>query len=542
MKMLVLCLATLGLLAGQAFAAGPPLEDVTLVPLGTYDTGVFDESAAEIVAYHAKSKRLFITNAFDGAIDVVDIHDVTAPELLFQIPTGGGGPTSVAVHPRRGLIAVAVMADTKTDDGTVEFFSTNGEPLGSVGVGALPDMVVWTHDGRKVLVANEGEPSDDYLTDPEGSVSIITLGVGQPDKMVQQATVQTAGFSDGIVGPGVRIYGPGASAAQDLEPEYIAVSKDDKTAWVTCQENNAIAMLDVETAQFQWVRSLGYKDHSLAGNALDASNKDDGINIANWPVLGMYQPDAIATYRVGNDQYLITANEGDAREYVIEDPEDPEEEIDIFVEETRGKKLDLDPTVFPDAETLQENENLGRLKVTTSYPAVEGEAGYAEIYSFGTRSFSIWTAEGDLVFDSGEQFAQITAAFTPELFNATNDEDDPDARSDDKGCEVESVTLGKINGRTIAFIGLERIGGVMIYDVSNPVSPTFCDYVNNRVDGEVGPDLGPEGLTFIPAGKSPIDEPLLVVANEVSGTTTIFVVIAPDDDDDDDDDDDEDDD
>lgn len=157
----------------------------------------------------------------------------------------------------------------------------------------------------------------------------------------------------------------------------------------------------------------------------------------------------------------------------------------------------------------------------------DDDGDFDELYSYGARSFSIWTAQGDLVFDSGEQFAWIMAAEIPELFNANNDEDGADSRSDDKGSEPEAVTLGEIHGRTIAFIGLERPGGIMIYDVSNPFSPTFCSYANNRVDGEVGPDLGPEGLKFIPASKSPIHEPLLVVANEVSGTTTIFMVVAP---------------
>ena len=35
-------------------------------------------------------------------------------------------------------------------------------------------------------------------------------------------------------------------------------------------------------------------------------------------------------------------------------------------------------------------------------------------------------------------------------------------------------------------------------------------------------DLGPEGLVFIPAAQSPNGRPLLVVGNEVSGTTAVL--------------------
>ena len=245
------------------------------------------------------------------------------------VPLGSGLlPNSVAIHD--GIVAVALQQvdPNKTSPGVVKFFDTDGNFLNQLTVGALPDMLVFSHNGRWLLVANEGEPSSYQVpgsldNDPEGSVSIIDMRRGAA--LLTQDDVRTATFDDSIPkrnASSIRIYGPGASLAQDLEPEYIAVSHDSKTAWVTLQENNAIAILDIEKGKFTRLVGLGFKDHFLAGSGLDASDQDlavdngslkDGINIETWPVFGMYQPDGIASYRVGNETYLVMANEGDTR-------------------------------------------------------------------------------------------------------------------------------------------------------------------------------------------------------------------------------------
>jgi len=229
-------------------------------------------------------------------------------------------------------------------------------------------MLTFTPDGRFLLVANEGEPSDDYLVDPEGSVSIVDLGAGLP------GTVRTAGFSafaGTLLSPAVRVFGPRASFAQDLEPEYITVSDDGRRAWVTLQDNNAIAEIDVERGVTIAIRGLGFKDHLLVGNGLDASDRDGpSINILTWPVRGLYQPDAIASYRVGGQTYLITANEGDARDY------------DGFSEEARVGALRLDPVAFPNAAALQSSAQLGRLTVTTANGDPDRDGDFDELYSF----------------------------------------------------------------------------------------------------------------------------------------------------------------
>ncbi len=927
------------------FSSATPIEPpqpsnaITLTPLGTYATGVFDEGAAEIPAFDPISKRLFVVNGNREAIDVLDVSNPTNPTLITSIDVSDfGSPNSVAV--KNGLVAIAIENANVQDNGIVRIYNTNSLTLvHEVTVGALPDMLTFTPDGSKILVANEGEPNDDYSVDPEGSVSIIDVTSAHVTKIDFTSFNNQKEF---LRLRGVRIFGPDATVAEDFEPEYIAISNDSKTAWITLQENNAIAVLDIATQKITEILPLGVKDWSqdlpqltqynwdlsnellgttpagqqiklggmsglffekvtedgklqfittpdrgpnaeptdldgdgieerpfplpnyqprlirftldrnteeieitekifltrevngesvpltglpnlqageagtaytdetpvdlfgnplendpfgadfesivvasdgtfwmsdeyrpaiyhfdaegvlidrfipqgtaaaagvsegtfgietlpsvyaqrrenrgfegmalntdnntltawiqspvdnpdvtndatsrnsqilrilavnaatgnptgeyvyflegspgvdkigdavyagnnkfyvierdsgttadakkfifevdltgasnilgtalssattsdtalermtaeqlaqlginpankrkvanipslgyVAGdkteglallpngslaiindndfgllaqeipgdgsvplnpnptptilgiidfdhpNRLDASDRDDEINLQNWPVFGLYQPDAIATFTSNGQTYLITANEGDAREY------------DGFEEEERIKDVDLDPTAFPNADELQQDENLGRLGITNTAGDLDGDGDFDQLYSFGTRSFSIWDSKGNLVYDSGDDFERITAELFPDFFNANSDDNDSfDSRSDNKGPEPEGVTIGVINSRTYAFIGLERIGGIMVYDVTNPSQPQFTQYLNNRNfagDAEAGTagDLGPEGLTFISAADSPTGKPLLAVANEISGTTTLYAINVP---------------
>lgn len=511
---------------------------IELNVLGSYKApgNVFDESAAEIVAHDAANQRLFVVNANAATVDVLDIRNPSAPVLVNTIDASREGASANSVAVYGDLVAVAIEAEVKQDNGKVVFYNASDlSKAGEVTVGALPDMVTFTRDGQKVLVANEGEPNGDYTRDPEGSVSVIDLANG-----VDKATVKTADFrafngrEQALRESGIRIFGPGASAAQDFEPEYIAVSVDNTRAWVALQENNAVAVLDIENARILDVLPLGFKDHRMLGNELDASNKDGGINLRNWPIKGMYLPDAMASYGYNGKTYYITANEGDSRDY------------DGFSEEYRVKDLQLSEAFGTEAQRkeLQDSANLGRLKVTSTMGVVNGcdpsssatdvekDCVFGELYSYGARSFSIWNEQGQRVFDSGNDFERITANLIPEGFNATNDENGVDDRSDDKGPEPEAVTIGEINGQNYAFIGLERVGGIMVYNVTNPQNPQFVQYLNNRnfsVDkaaaeaGKAG-DLGPEGLAFIRAEDSPIGQPILAVGNEVSGTTTLYSI------------------
>lgn len=521
-----------------------------LVQIGRYQSGIFDDGGAEIVAYDSASQQLFVVNAGDNTVDVLDISNPAEPSLVSTLDLSAqdsvdftaGGPNSVAVA--NGTLAVAIEADTKQDAGRVYFYDAASLAfLASAEAGALPDMVTFTPDGNYVLVANEGEPSGDYSVDPEGSVSLIDISAG-----VANASVSHASFTSfnsqaaALKADGVRLFGPGASVAQDLEPEYIAVSADSATAWVTLQENNALAMVDIASATVTDIVPLGYKDHSLQGNGLDADRNDKYPQLANLPVYGMYQPDAIAAYSFNGNTYLITANEGDAREYIYDADSTSctnaghtdlgDGECLSYAEETKLEDLTLDAGSFSAEQIalLQDGGGIGDLTVTLTEGDADINGQHEAIYAYGARSFSIWNAEGEQVYDSGDQIEQIVANQSPLFFNLSNDGNGTDNRSDNKGPEPEGVTIGQVAERSYAFIGLERQGGIMVFDVTNPFAPFFVEYQSNRDlavepgEGVDAGDLGPEGLLFIPAQDSPTGAALLVVGNEVSGTTTIYQV------------------
>jgi hypothetical protein len=516
----------------EASHAGRPTpRTLTLEKIGGFDGGAV--GAAEITAYDAASKRLFVVNGANGTVDVLDMSNPAAPTRVgapISVAGLGSGVNSVAVHD--GLVAIAVQALVKTDPGYVSLYEAASlRHIETLQVGALPDMLVFTRNGKYLLVANEGEPNSYGLADsvdPEGSISIIRI------KRHGQSSVKTADFKayigkeDVLRAKGVRIYGPGANAAQDLEPEYIAISHDGERAYVTLQENNAVAIVDIERAKVVSIKPLGLKDHGVTGNGLDASDEDAGVDtnsgtpairIAPQPVKGMYQPDAIASFVIGGKTYLITANEGDTRA----DWPGFNEEIRVRAHCTAG----LDPAVFGvDADRLLFDSNLGRLRITTTPNG--GRNGKnalgqcTELLAYGARSFSIWDSRMRLVFDSGDDLEQRTQALANANFNASNDNNTLDSRSPNKGPEPEGVVVGRFGARTFAFVGLERVGGVMVYDVSKPAAPSFVTYLNTR-DGATG-DRGPEGLALIKAKDSPNGKPLLIVGNEISGTTAVFQI------------------
>ena len=507
---------------------------VELKHLARYKSGQFGKSAAEIVTYDAASKRLFVVNAADVSIDVLNVANPSAPTKVGTIAIAdGSSANSVSVF--NGTVAVAIQASVKTDNGKVEFYNAATlAKISSVNVGALPDMLTFTPDGKAVLVANEGEPNVGYTIDPIGSISVIDLRDGVDKPKVKNLDF-TAFDSDEekakLIADRVRIYGPNAKVSQDLEPEYITVSPDGKTAWATLQEANAAAILDISDLSnpvIKGIKSFGFKDHSIIGNELDASDRDGRIDIRNWPVKGMYQPDAIASYSFNGKTYYVTANEGDDRNDFI------------ATEETRRlghASIVLDPDIFPNAAALKDNAALGRLTITTFGAKKKAGTGelmgrdgtLQEILVLGGRSFSIWDENVQQVYDSGSDFERITAKANPQFFNASNDNNNFDDRSDNKGPEPEGIALGKIGGRTFAFIGLERTGGVMVYDISNPRSARFVQYINTRdftkpATSDDAGDLGPEGVAFIPAAGSPNGKPMLAVGSEVSGTTSLFQI------------------
>ena len=523
----ILSLCVLGVSVAQA--------QVTLDHVGTFATGVFDGGAAEIVDYSSSKEYMYFVNANDAQVQIVNIADPANPTAVstIEVSTWGAGVNSVNVG--SDFLAVAVENANKQANGAIVFFDLDGNYLSHVEAGALPDMVIITPDENYVLSANEGEPNDDYTVDPEGTITIVDISGGVAN--VTQNDVSTADFtafnSNGnIVLGGIdplqnnepRVFGNNGQAtfAEDMEPEYIAISDDSKTAYVACQENNAVAIVDIENATVTSVKSLGYKDHSQVGNGFDASNRSSSIKIKPQPTYGMYQPDAMVLKTINGTSYLFTANEGDARDY------------DGYSEEARVADITLAADVFGNVDSLQNDTVLGRLNITTSQGDIDNDGEFEQLYSYGARSFGIWDAsDASLVFDSRDMIEQRTAAIDPEHFNSTNDDNDSwKNRSDDKGPEPEAIDVGMIDGKYYAFVGLERIGGVMVFDVTLPTAPSYVDYLNTRnwdvdADDANAGDIAPECIKFIAAEDHSSGKNMILVSNEVSGTVSIFEVKSP---------------
>ncbi|MCC9020270.1 choice-of-anchor I family protein [Flavobacterium lipolyticum] len=451
------------------------------------------EAAAEISTYDEKTKRLFtVNNSGTNQIDVIDISDPTKPVKIGKIDLTPyeGASNSVAVYD--GKLAVALESTlNKQGNGKVVIFNTSDYSLiKQVPVGALPDMITFSPDGKFIMTANEGEPNTDYTQDPNGSISIIDTAT------YAVTTLDFSSFSgqaEALKKEGLRISKFAKSFTQDIEPEYITISDDSKTAWVTLQENNGVAKVDLTSKTITALYPLGFKNFNTAENAIDVSDKDDKIAFNPWKVKGMYMPDAISHFSANNTPYFVTANEGDAREYAA------------YADIKRMKDMKLDATAFPDATTLKLETNLGRLNLIADMGDADGDGDLDELVAFGARSFSIWNGNtGKIVYDSKND----TDKKTNEL--GTYD----DKRSDDKGSEPEAVVAAKMGSQNILFVGLERSDAFMTYDVTNPASPQYLQTVKT---GDA-----PEGILFIPASKSPTKRSLLVVSSEGDGTVKIY--------------------
>ncbi|MGD6816443.1 choice-of-anchor I family protein [Metabacillus sp. 113a] len=501
-----------------------------------YESGAaFNEGGTEIVAYDKKTKQLFSINGAEKALDIISLAldpegDFSALKRVKQIPLGELSPsikaisdiTSVAVSPDGSFLAVAVTAEPETDPGYVIFLKTDGTYIHHVRAGALPDMVTFTPDGKKVLSANEGEPSGDYKVNPEGSVSIIDLSNG-----VNKAKAKNVLFDENVkVDRGIRKVNPDSTQPQNFEPEYLAVKSDSSKAYAVLQESNAIAELDLKKGAFTRVYNLGYKDHSLSENAMDASGTDGKIDIKPYPVLGLYQPDGIAIFKMNGKEYLITPNEGDSQDYEGYSEEiitaEAKDKFDLKARHFKGlSQKQIDRMV--EAGLFDESQ-LGKLVMTKSAP-VNKEGKYEAIYSLGGRSFSIRDTEDmKLVWDSGAELEKITAKALPKYFNTPNDENLLDDRSVKKGPEPETAAAGIVDGQYYAFIGLEGTGGVAAYQINDPEKPRFSAYYSTREfkGDEPSGDVAPEGVLFINAEDSPNGRPLLAVAHEVSGTIAVM--------------------
>ena len=486
-------------------------EPLSLTKVGSYETAT--EAASEIVAYDKTSKRMFTTNGAANKIDIISISDVTNPVLVTQIDLSPYGTGVNSVTAKNGKVAVAVEVKLNdglhtSEKGKVVIFDTNGVFEKSVTVGYLPDMVTFNEDGTKIIVANEGEPNGDYSVDPVGSVGILTV----TDGSYVDLDFSNVLLSDADDGTAVRLGNtPSNNQAKDIEPEYVTVNGD--FAYVTLQENNAMAKVNLLSNTIEYVKSYGAKSWDAAsGNTIDIE-EEGTIKMKSYEGLfGLYMPDTIASYTVDSNTYVVTANEGDGREYPIDDVNASLETGDILNDESKIKKLTLDSSIA--SEYTDEND----LKVVVDMGDTDGDGDYDKLYSYGARSFSIWDDNGNIVFDSGDEVSKKVAEYEPTLFN--QDDLEIDGRSGNKGAEPEALALGTVDGKTYAFLGLERQNAIMIYDITIPSDAKFVNYIKTGVHG----GISAEGMKFVPAIDSPNAKNLLLVSYEVSGSTVVYEV------------------
>ncbi len=671
-------------------------QSISLSLLSRWDSGLGDDGEvanSETVVYDSSSRRVFSTNGDDKSFNIVDVSDIYNPTQLYRVSIAPySGINCVAVHD--GIVAVAVEGvNGFYDNGAVLFYDTAGTYINKVVVGVMPDMLTYSPNGNKLLVANEGEIGDSewFLGDPEGSVSIINMTPGAAnltqnnvttlnfqkfnwiyqtfpvgndvdsfssqwsytaipasynssssfwgitddgDGMVKKVrrgrgnsngmeetdfwyvnntaanntdmhsitlassslgnrpkpanfsfiyfaknitsqdsvgyilefnngtgwdmsnavwldtstrwkkidvaipdTAQwirvrmlaklsssnaSAGFDDIKVRfchDNFRIVIPGATIAQDAEPEYITITDDNKYAYVSLQENNSIAVIDIDNKKVVRLMPAGYTDHSLPGYEIDPSDDHNNVEIQNWPVKGIKMPDGIDNIVINGKRYILTANEGD-------------EKLNEDRRWRDHKRFVVRPSYLYDI--TQDKDKLGRLRSAFYEGDYDYDGFYDELYCLGGRSFSIYDTAMNLIYDSGSEFEKRTFAyyndtnsnhFVPDAFNSDNEdgaEADLKSRSDNKGPEPEAVKAYAIGDSVYAFIALERVGGIMVYNITDPANARFVTYNNSRDYVNETGDVGPEYITIIPASQNASGKDVVVVAHERSATLAFW--------------------
>lgn len=505
---------------------------LSLQQTGRYDSGItnVDGGVIEIVDYNNQTGWAYAVNGQSGKlvaiaikdmetkdkVDLLDGNDIDIKSIVEKEDSSFtyGDMTSVSVSHDGKYLALAIQADDYRDNGRVAVFECHED--GTIGllkiveVGVQPDMVVYTNDDTQILTANEGEPRKGYTsTDPKGTISVINTKTFE---------VNNVGFEDfdsqeerqKLVDQGIVIK-KGTNPSEDFEPEYIAVS--DTKAYITLQENNAIAVLDLKTQKIENVMSVGYEDYSKV--SVDIDKKDGKYAPQTYESLrGIRMPDALSVYTIDGVDYVITANEGDSRKW---GDYTNEKEVNFG----KGK-------TSPTGKITSENSGLTGKVVffdSSDYDGLDNDKDYL----FGGRSSTIFKVEGNTmkeVFTTGNDFEAVTAKYIPDHFNCSNDDITIDDRSGKKGPESESVTIGKIGEKTFAFVGLERVGGIVVYDITNPEKATYVNYINSRdFTSDIAGDDSPEGMKFISSDQSKTGKPQLLVAYEVSGTLGAYDLI-----------------
>lgn len=534
---------SLALLLGNTLPAKSNSEPFTITELSRILSGD-GEGGAEIPTYHAASKRLFSTNGVRNTVDVYDLSDPTKPVRINRVELKGFGTDVTSVAAGKDVIVAAVHrgetfaanGTPTTPTGVLVVMDVNGKVLSTPDLkGVLPDAVTFTPSGTTALVAIEGQPvcaKDDLATtaneatdytkavDPLGGVSVVDL----TNPTAPEVTfVGFKGFSvSELRAKGLALSTVVNDAAKDLEPEYI-VALDDAKAYVTIQEANGLGVLDIENGS--WIEVRKAFESKLTATPIDTSDRDSGRGPRSYiNVVGASQPDAIAGFKIGSGHYLLTANEGDAREYTC------------LNDDLRGSSLKVDSRRFPEWKTWSANAELGRIKVNPNAGDRDGDGDIDTIHLRGSRSMTIYR-NGVPIWDSGKLLEDIqTSAFGVANINGshalsadkTTVNYTPQDRSDDKGSEPEGVAVGMVGNSRIAILGLERMSALVVFDVSTPREPTFLKWIQmlptTPTPAAQATAWSPEGVIFIPAEKSPNGKALFITSYELSGSLSIHQI------------------
>lgn len=489
--------------------------EVALVELSSVSvTGTDSGASAEILAYDFDNKVMTVVNSLGSSIESFSlttdlkgtgirldpIRVIQIDELLFEnLAASDVTPTSIDVNEVKDLLAVAVSNGSESRGWVIFFDSRSLRHLAIVEVGFTPDMLLFDSEGKYLLVANEGEPSSDYSFDPPGSLSVIEIRSPPSDKL--QFEHREYFFNTPLhAAPELELRQSGCppDVQKDIEPEFIALDTRGERAFISLQENNAIATFSLRGMKFENIWSLGKKDHSKPGQGLDGNDTDGRLIPNRLPVFGLYMPDGLASFNVNDQDFIVTANEGDRRDY------GNYRDFQRLGESSCSRSIELKRGYNP--------SDYERLFISHS----RGEpADCSRLEVFGGRSFSIWDgAEGHLVYDSGDMFETI-------LSRRGDGITELDKRSDVSGPEPESVEIANIMNRIIAFIGLERSSGIMIFDVTKPHKSSFLGYHSDPRGGH----RGPESLEFISAKLSPNGKPLLLVSYEYSASVAVYQIM-----------------
>lgn len=518
--------------------------EFTITQLGVFDS-VSGSGGAEIASYHPATKQVYITNGARNRVDIVSIADPANPKWVGDINVSAYGDSINSVAVGKSVVAIAVhRSPIFATDGTPTLLSgqlviarPSGSIIRAIDLGGVqPDSVTFTPDGLTALVAIEGEPicakdnpattavneSLDYslAKDPRGSVAVVNLS--NP----RTAKVKLAGFSK-FTGTEMKSQGLVVSLTSkepvvDFEPEYVSPANN-TLAYVSLQEANAIAELDIRKAVITKVYSAGTTD--ISKTAFDLSDRDSSGGPSTFSnVIGLAMPDALAAFSVGKDNYFVSANEGDDR---------ADWSCFKVVDDKRAKDLKVDTTAFPNWSSESADARLGRVKVNPNIGDQNADGLYEKIHLLSNRSFSIFK-NGSRIYDSGNllEQLQVSALGVANIngeWNTTTGAYAPQSRSDDKGPEPEGVTVGMVGSSRVAVIGMERMSALLFVDITNPAVPVVIKWeqmlpLSTIVPGRPGLTWSPEGMTFVSAKDSPTGKPLVLTAYEVSGSLSIHQI------------------